>query len=276
MLTPAETRAHVAGLFDSLAAAYDQGPVPWFTPIAARLVELIAPAAGESAVDIGAGRGAATFPLCAAVGPTGRVTAVDLSPAMAAALSADAERRGVTNLDVRVGTATPAALGPGSYDLVTASLVLFFDPEPEATLADWVALVPPGGRIGLTTFGPQDQAWRAAEDVLISYGPHLPDPRSTGTRGPYASTDAMAALLTSCGAVEVDSHDEPLEVVLPDPQAWHDWSMTLGMRQFWDAVPPAEHAEVLARVGELLEADRGPDGRLHLVQQVRYTTGRVG
>lgn len=275
MPTPAETRAHVAGLFDRLAPAYDQGPVPWFTPMAARLVELVAPAAGERALDIGPGRGAATFPLCEAVGPTGRVTAIDLAPGMAARLTADAERRGVTNLDIRVGLASPAALGAASYDLVTASLVLFFDPEPEATLADWVALVRPGGRIGLTTFGPQDQAWRAAEDVLISYGPHLPDPRSTGTRGPYATTDAMAALLTSCGAIDVDSHDEPLEVVLSDAQAWHDWSMTLGMRQFWDAVPPAEHAEVLARVGDRLEADRGPDGLLHLVQQVRYTTGRV-
>lgn len=276
MVTPADARSHVAKLFDTLAPAYDQGPVPWFTPIAARLVEVIAPATGERALDIGAGRGAATFPLCAAVGPTGRVTAIDLSPAMAAELTADGERRGVTNLEVRVGTATPAALGAGSYDLVTASLVLFFDPEPEATLADWVALVRPGGRIGLTTFGPQDQAWRAAEDVLVSHAPELPDPRSAGTRGPYATTDSMAALLTSCGAVDVDSHDEPLEVVLPDARAWHDWSMTLGMRQFWDAVPPAEHAEVLARVGERLEADRGPDGRLHLTQQVRHTTGRVG
>ena len=146
-----EQRARVAGLFDQLAPGHDQGGVPWFGPIASRLVELLAPRPGERAADVGAGRGAATFPLLDAVGPDGHVTAVDLSPAMGEHLRADAATRGVGNLDVHMGDVSGAGLEPGSFDVVTASLVLFLDPDPDpgSTLRSWVGLGRPGsGRIG--------------------------------------------------------------------------------------------------------------------------------
>ncbi len=155
-------RTAVAGLFDQLAPGYDQGPVPWFRPIAARLVDLVAPAAGESALDIGAGRGAATFPLCDRVGPEGRVTAVDLSAGDGRAPRAPTPDAGAPRCCAhRSGEARADLLPDAPYDVVTASLVLFFDPDPEATLREWLRLVRPGtGRLGLSTFGPVDDAWR--------------------------------------------------------------------------------------------------------------------
>ncbi len=61
----AARRDRVAALFDQLSPRYDQSGVPWFTPIGARLVELSGPRDGDRAVDVGAGRGAATFRCCA-------------------------------------------------------------------------------------------------------------------------------------------------------------------------------------------------------------------
>lgn len=274
MTTPAQARARVAGVFDQLAPVYDQGPVPWFKPIAARLVELVRPRPGEHALDIGAGRGAVTFALVDAVKPRGDVVAVDLSPRMAEQLRQDAGARGVTGLDVRVGVAGPETLPPGSFDVVTASAVLFFDPDPEAAAAGWVSLLRPGGRIGLTTFGPIDDAWRRAEQLVLEHAPaDLLDPRTAGVRGPFATTETMAGLLARSGAVDVDSHDEPLEIVLPDASAWRDWSMTTGFREIWAAVPESRREDVFAQVARVLEANRRDDGRLHLTQQVRYTTG---
>lgn len=196
---------------------------------------------------------------------------------MADHLRADAASRGVTNVEVLVGEAGPETIGTGAFDVVTASLVLFFDPDPEDTLRRWVSLVRRGsGRIGLTTFGPIDDVWREAELLVLEHAPTgLLDPRTAGVRGPFARTDTMADFLASCGASEVDSHDEPLEVVLPDAAAWRAWSMTLGFREIWSAVPEAEREAVFARVAEVLEGDRGTDGQLHLTQQMRYTTGRV-
>jgi len=275
MSDPTEGRARVAGLFDRLAPGYDQGQVPWFRPIAARLVDLLHPSPGERALDVGAGRGAATFPLATAVGGAGRVTAVDISPVMCELLRAAAAGAGVHHVDVVVGEATPERLGPARFDLAAASLVLFFDPDPAATMAGWVRLLRPGGRIGLTTFGPVDDAWAAAERVVLEHAaPGSLDARTSGGRGPFAGTESMAALLAASGAVDAASHDEPLEVTLPDAGAWRTWTMTLGMRQFWDSIPETDRPAVFAEAAAHLEGARGSDGRLHLVQQVRYTTGR--
>lgn len=263
-------------LFDQLAPGYDQGEVAWFGPIARRLVELLAPAPGERALDIGAGRGAATFPLCAAVGHSGHVTAFDLSPVMCNLLRADADTRGIPNLDVYPGDGVSGGLAPGSFDVAAASLVLFFNPDPGRTLRDWVGLVRPGGRIGLTSFGSLDPAWQRAEDALLRHAPrHLLDARTSGRQGPFATTDAMAALLAASGLTDVECHDEPLTVVLPDAVAWCAWTKTLGMRSLWDAVPPDRLDDVQAQISDALEADRNEDGALHLTQQVRYATGRV-
>ena len=269
-----ERRAGVAALFDQLAPGYDQGGVPWFAPIAGRLVDLLAPASGAAALDIGAGRGAATFPLAARVGVGGRVTAVDLSAAMVAHLEADARHRDITWLRTQVGEARIDLLPDAPYDIVTASLVLFFDPVPEATLREWLRLVRPGsGRLGITTFGPVDKAWHAADSAVLVHAPggHL-DPRTSGTRGPFATAESLAAFVRDCGGTEVECRDEPLQVVLPDAHAWREWTMTLGMRQLWAAVPEAALPDVLERVATALEGARGEDGLLHLTQTVRYTT----
>lgn len=270
-------RAQVAGLFDQIAPVYDQGDVPWFRPIAARLVAHVAPQPGDRALDVGAGRGAATFPLARAVGPTGHVTAVDLSPTMTELLRQELAARGVTNVAVRAGEANPDTLEGGTFDVVTASLVLFFDPDPETTLRGWLGLARPGsGRIGVTTFGPIDETWQRAESMVLEHAPgELLDPRTTGTRGPFATTASMTALLEGCGARDVQSRDESLEVVFPDAAAWRTWTMGLGFRAVWNAVPEAERESVFARVAEVLEDGRRGDGRLHLTQQVRYTTGRA-
>lgn len=268
-------RARVAALFDQLAAHYDEGPVPWFRPIAGRLVDLLAPRPGEWALDVGAGRGAATFRLADAVGASGRVVAVDLSPGMCGLLRRTAAEAGATQVEVVVGEARPGTLGTSRFDVVAASLVLFFDPEPAATLADWVGLLRPGGRIGLTTFGPVDETWAAAERLVLAHAPTgLLDARTSGTRGLFGSTTALAGLLERSGATEVSSREEPLEVTLPDAEAWRAWTMTLGMRQIWEAIPEPRRDDVFTEAATELERARGADGRLHLTQQVRYTTGR--
>ncbi len=268
----ATRRTRVAALFDTLSPGYDQSGVPWFTPIAARLVELTGPRPGHRALDVGAGRGAATFALLDAVGLQGHVTAVDLSPAMADRLRSDAADRAITNLGVQAGEASPEHLEPASFDVLTASLVLFFDPEPQLTFGRWLALLRPGGRIGLSTFGPTDAPWAAAEEVLLAYAPpSVLDARTSGRTGPFASTAALTTMLQNAGAVDVRSHEEPLEVLLPDAVAWRSWTMTLGLRQLWEAVPPAELDRALAEITAALEVDRGDDGMLHLTQQVRYT-----
>lgn len=192
-------------------------------------------------------------------------------------LRREALGRGRPRIESRIGEASVATLGPAAYDVVTASLVLVFDPDPEATLRAWVGLMRPGtGRVGVTTFGPIDAGWQRAEDAVLAHAPAgLLDPRTSGRRGPFAGLDTLADLMRASGAIEVDSHEEPLKVVLADAAAWRDWTMSLGMRQFWDAVPLDRLPGVLDEVAAALAGNRAEDGLLHLTQQVRYTIGRA-
>ena len=268
-----QRRAGVARLFDTLAPVYDQTGVPFFRPIAERLLSFVEPQPGERGADIGCGRGAVTLPLMRALGRDGHVTAVDLSATMIELLAARAEALELGPIDTRVGDSAEVGLTPGSYDLVTASLVLFFAPDPLGTLTHWVSLLRPTGRIGITTFGEQDAAWRAVDEVFRPFlPPHLLDPRTTTEDDPFASVDGLHRLFTAAGATDADSHEERLEITFTGVDDWRAWTMTTGQRAFWAAVPDDHLESVLAGASDALEPARGDDGRIHLGNIVRYTT----
>jgi ubiquinone/menaquinone biosynthesis C-methylase UbiE len=267
----------VARLFDVLAPVYDQTGVEFFGPIAERLVNALAVQPGERTLDLGCGRGAVAFRLAAAVGPGGSVTAVDLAPEMVRLTRAEAERAGLRNLEVEVMDAARPTLPESAYDVVASSLVLFFLPDPAAALTSWLRLVAPGGRVGVTTFGPQDDVWRAVDGLFRSrIPPDLLDSRTSGTRGPFASDEGMDALFADCGAVEMRTFREPLPVVFDDPAAWRTWSMSVGQRAMWGLVPEEEREDLFREASELLETARDAGGKVRLTQEVRYTLARVG
>lgn len=271
----AELSARVAGLFNRVADTYDAVGVPWFTPIAERLVAESAPRAGERAIDLGTGRGAALWPLAEAVGPTGQVTALDLAEQMVAATRRDAAARDLRTVTFLVADAAHPGLPPASYDVAIASLVIFFLPDPAAGLRAWLDLLVPGGRLGISTFGPRDAAWEDLDDVFTRYlPPQLLDARTSGTRGPFATDAGVEALLTASGFENTHTTHFDLPVHFTDVEQWRRWSMSHGQRSHWLAVPEPDRAAVLALAGERIEAARDPRGGFTLVQNVRVTLAR--
>jgi ubiquinone/menaquinone biosynthesis C-methylase UbiE len=265
--------ARVAAVFDRVADVYDRVGVPWFTPIARRLVQLAEPQRGERALDIGCGRGAVTIPLAEAVGGEGRVTGIDLSPNMIEMCRADVAARGLGNVELQVMDASSPLLPAAAYDLVVSSLVVFFLPDPPAALAAWRRLlVAPGGRLAISTFADRDPVWEAVD---ATFQPYLPagmlDARTTGTTGPFASDASVADLVTAAGYTGVRTARFDVEVTFADVDEWCAFSRSHGQRAMWDAIPEADHDSVKALVAEHLEKARGADGRIHLNQQVRCT-----
>lgn len=257
--------AGVARLFDTIADEYDQAGVPFFGPVADGLVRAVAPQQGERALDLGCGRGAVTTLLADAVLPGGSVTALDVSPAMAAHTSALLGDR----VEVVVGDATDPALPAHAYDVVLSSLVLFFLPDPAAALARWVGLLAPGGRLGVSTFGPVSTGLRELDAVLQPFMPPL-DPRSRGPESPFASDASMERLLVGAGATDVRTVGGRVVLDVPDAAAWHRWSRTLGQRAAWVRMDEAETARALEDAAPVLARAHAADG---LWQDLRYTLG---
>ena len=262
----------MAAIFDRVADSYDQVGIPWFTPIAEALVREAAPRPGEHALDVGCGRGAALFPLAAAVGPSGRVTGIDLASRMVEATIAATQARGLTQVDVRVADAGAPGLPASSFDLLVSSLVLFFLPDPAAALAGWRDLLVPGGRLAISTFGARDPAWASLDGI---FGPYLPpqmlDARTTGASGPFASDAGVEALVASAGFRDMRTAALDVEAVFTDVDQWRAWSWSHGQRAMWEAVPDTDHAAVHAAAAAHLERCRADDGMIRLAQRARFT-----
>jgi len=274
---PAPASARVAALFDRVADTYESVGVPWFEPIAAHLVELMAAQPGEQAVDLGCGRGAALIPLGQAVGASGKVTGIDLSPRMVELAAARAGELGLNTVQVRVMDAAAVSLPAGEADLVVASLVLFFLPEPLDALRGWVGLLRPAGRLGISTFGDRDPLWHRLDAVFQPYlPPQLLDARTSGQSGPFSSDAGVEELFARAGLVDVRTAHSVAEVAFAGADAWRTWSASHGQRVMWDHVPEAEQAAVLGRAAQVLADGAGADGVTRLSQQVRYTLGRAG
>lgn len=268
-------RTGVQRLFDTLAGTYDQVGVDFFVPVAAGLVDALDPAPGEQALVMGCGRGADVVPLARAVGGTGRVLALDLSPAMVEQCRKVLAQAELDNVEVRQGDAQEPDLDEPPFDVIASSLVLFFLPDPQAALATWLGLLRPGGRLGVATFRGRDPFLEVAHEVFEPYlPPGLLGARTTGAKGPFASDAGMTGLLRAAGFVDVQSVASTVSPVFRDVEHWYEFSMSVGMRQYWLAVPPKARArvraEVFARVSQLATRD----GTIQLPFGVRYSLGR--
>jgi len=277
MATNGEQTARVAALFDALSGTYDAVGVDFFQPIAAQLLAALGPRAGERWLDVGCGRGAVLLPAAAAVGPSGAAVGLDISPAMVAQARTQAAALGLPNVELRVEDAQALALAGERFDVVSSSLVLFFLAEPGAALATWRQLLRPGGRLGVTTFGPVDPRWEHVDSLFEPFlPPALRDARTSGKRGPFASDAAMEQLVRDAGFSEVRTVAASIPVRFADAGQWHAFSWSTAQRAMWLAVPEPARSGLRSEAERRLAAFAGADGAIVFEQPVRHTLARRG
>ena len=121
---------------DAAAAEYDRAfahVTAHFMPFLMRAAHL---APGMRVLDIATGTGLSAEAALAAVGPTGYVTAVDISPAM---VEKARERFGEPpNVSVSVEDAQALSFSDETFDAVVCNLGLMFFPEPAHGLSEFV------------------------------------------------------------------------------------------------------------------------------------------
>ncbi|WP_127503383.1 class I SAM-dependent methyltransferase [Actinoplanes solisilvae] len=123
------------------AEFYESTFVPaLFAGWARRLIEAVAPAVDETMLDVACGTGAVA---CAST--AGRVTGLDLNPAMLAIA-----RRKRPDLDWQLGDALELPFADGAFDVVVSQAALMFFPDRVGVLREMARV---GGRLGLQVPG---------------------------------------------------------------------------------------------------------------------------
>lgn len=102
---------------------------------------------GKRIADVGAGEGFYSLRIARAVGPTGRVTAVDVSEKYLDKLRAGLQQGNVTNVDVVVGAVDNPHLSEGTFDAVLIYNAYHEMTTPEPILKAIFMALKPGGRL---------------------------------------------------------------------------------------------------------------------------------
>jgi SAM-dependent methyltransferase len=169
-------------------------------PVSEALLVCSAPRAGERVLDVGCGCGASTLELARAVGPAGRVTALDISGPMLAEAEARARAAGFANVEWRQADAATAALD--EFDLLVSNFGLMFFGDPVAAIGHLRRAASPGARMAFVCWRPLgENPWM--EVPMRAVAPHVPprpkvDPQAPGMFA-FADPQRVSRVLTAAG-----------------------------------------------------------------------------
>lgn len=202
--------------------AYDEVLVPrLFDPFADVLLNEVGVSPGLEVLDVACGPGTVARQVARRVGPEGRVTACDLSPAMLEVAAAKPAQDGAASITYRQCPADELDVPDGAFDVVLCQQGLQFFPDRLAALAEMRRVLKPGGRAGLAV-------WCAIEecpfwDALASaVGDVLGKEAEIGFRsGPWGlpEADELARLFDAVDFVDVMVSRWALPVVFEEGAA---------------------------------------------------------
>jgi SAM-dependent methyltransferase len=236
-----------------------------FEPLTKIAIGAAAPAAGETAIDIGCGCGATVLDLARLVGPTGQVLGLDVSEPMAGKARERIAAEALTQAEIVVSDAATYEFEPAAADLLFSRFgVMFFD-DPTDAFAHMRAAMRPKGRALFA-------CWRTLADnpwfgmPLLSARHLLPpqppvDPNAPGPFA-FADPDRVRRILTDAGWHDVDLRRQDTPMQLGALNIAVDFALRMG--PLAAIVREANDDALRDRVREVLikafAAYSGPDG----------------
>ncbi len=200
------------------AAEYDRAfahVTRYFMPFLLRAADVTP---GMRVLDIATGTGLSAEAALAAVGPTGHVTASDLSPAMVD--KARERLSNAPNASVSVEDGQALSFLDGSFEAVLCNLGLMFFPDPVRGLSEFRRVLRPGRRAAVSVNTVVERSYNQQINVII--GRYVPSLTEAVTRT-FALGEAsrLQSLFAEAGFVDVETHTEKHTFVLPSFDAYY-------------------------------------------------------
>src|SRR6185436_7588700 len=221
-----EAKAKAATTYNAAADFYDDPANSFWARFGRETIERLKLPPSARVLDVCSGSGASAIPAAQAVGPKGSVLAVDLAQNLLALAHAKADALGLKNIEFRNGDLLDAAIPAAHFDAVFCVFGICFVPDMQAAVRALWRAVRPGGRLVITTWGPNffepgsAAFWNSIRaerpDLHKSFNPwdRISDPQS------------VRALLQSGGAERIEVVAVAGTHPIPSPEAW--WAAVLG------------------------------------------------
>ena len=194
--------------------------------VTAGLVRYANPQPGMKVLDLASGTGEPAISVASIVGPTGHVTALDLSAELLEIANQRAQARQLRNFSTRQADAQDLPFPNQTFDLITCRFgVMFFDDSQKA-LTEALRVLKPDGRACFLAWGPFDQPYwsstmgivhkHAGGSIMASGGPNM---------FRFAEPGSLSAALEKAEFREI--HEET--VTLP-------WTWPGSVEELWEYV----------------------------------------
>jgi SAM-dependent methyltransferase len=233
-------------------------------PVTERMLERLAPALGDTILELAAGTGVAGFAAAALVGPGGRVIVSDFSEAMVEAAERHAAELGLANVECRVLDAERLDVPDEVVDGVLCRWGYMLMADPAAAFAETRRVLRRGGRLSCAVFaGPEQNPWAALPSRVLQERGHMPPPEA-GAPGilALADRDRLRRLFTGAGFSDPQIDEIPFTWRFADAD------------DYWEFLTDA--AGAIAVVLGRLEDDELERARRQIAERVASFSGADG
>src|SRR5688572_14226572 len=154
MPTPQDAKDRAAATYNAAADRFDDPANSFWDRFGRSTIERVQLEPGKRVLDVCCGSGASAIPAAEAVGPDGLVIGVDLAEDLLNLARAKAVARGLRNVQFQAGDMLDLGFNDSEFDAVVCVFGIFFVPDMPPAVRELWRLVRPGGKLGITTWGP--------------------------------------------------------------------------------------------------------------------------
>ena len=225
-----QDKRNIIAIFDQVADCYDNPSMRFFPFCADRLISHLRPARDAKILDVATGTGAVALAAAQALGPQGRVQAIDLAEKMLAKAMTNFQRTGLSNVDFHVMDAEALEFKSRYFDYVICSFGIFFLPDMLAGLTSWRQVLKPGGRVMFTTFS--EQAFQPLAELFRQRMENLGIEIPIENWMRLATVKDCREILEMAGFVDIQIITEQLGYHLNSPDDWWEIIYSSGFRGY--------------------------------------------